>query len=72
MIEALIAGEPNLLSSRSSPVQLKGSPAQLWEPLRGSVTENRCFLLRLYLRQIYALDTVIAASFHLNRYFVIE
>jgi transposase len=62
MIKALIAGErdPANLARLADP-RLKASPAQLSEALRGRVTKNHRFLLRLHLRQIDALDAAIAA-----------
>jgi transposase len=41
--------------------RLKASPAQLCEALRGRVSKNHRFLLRLHLRQFDALDGAIAA-----------
>jgi transposase len=60
MLEALIAGEtdPAKLARLAGP-RLKASPAQLREALRGRVTKNHRFLLRLHLKQIDALDAVI-------------
>lgn len=60
MLEALIAGEtdPAKLASLAGP-RLKASPAQLREALRGRVTKNHRFLLRLHLKQIDALDAAI-------------
>jgi transposase len=60
MIEALIAGEkdPAKLARFADP-RLKASPAQLREALRGRVTKNHRFLLRLHLKQIDALDAAI-------------
>jgi transposase len=60
MVEALIAGEtdPAKLASLAGP-RLKASPAQLREALRGRVTKNHRFLLRLHLKQIDALDAAI-------------
>src|SRR5499433_3880056 len=62
MIKALIAGErdPDKLS-RLADARLEASPAELREALRGRVTKNHGFLLRLHLRQIDALDAAIAA-----------
>lgn len=62
MIKALIAGErdPAKLARLADP-RLKASPAQLSEALRGRVTKNHRFLLRLHLGQIDALDAAIAA-----------
>jgi transposase len=61
MIEAMIAGETNptklaALADR----RLKASPAQLREALRGRVTKQHRFLLRLHLKQIDALEAGIA------------
>jgi transposase len=60
MLEALIAGEtdPAKLARLAGP-RLKASPAQLREAMRGRVTKNHRFLLRLHLKQIDALDAVI-------------
>jgi transposase len=60
MLEALIAGEtdPAKLARLAGP-RLKASPAQLREALRGRVTKNHRFLLRLHLKQIDALDAAI-------------
>jgi transposase len=60
MIEALIAGEsdPTKLV-RFADRRLKASPAQLREALRGRITNNHRFLLRLHLKQIDALDAAI-------------
>jgi transposase len=62
MIEALIAGETNpaKLVQLADP-RLKASTAQLCKALRGRVTKNHRFLLRLHLGQIDALDAAIAA-----------
>jgi transposase len=62
MIKALIAGErdPDKLA-RLADARLEASPAELREALRGRVTKNHRFLLRLHLRQIDALDAAIAA-----------
>jgi len=62
MIKALIAGErdPDKLA-RLADARLEASPAELREALRGRVTKNHGFLLRLHLRQIDALDAAIAA-----------
>jgi transposase len=62
MIEALVAGETNpaKLAQLADP-RLKASPAQLCEALRGRVTKNHRFLLRLHLGQTDALDAAIAA-----------
>ena len=60
MVEALIAGEtdPAKLARLAGP-RLKASPAQLREALRGRVTKNHRFLLRLHLKQIDALEAAI-------------
>jgi transposase len=60
MLEALIAGEtdPAKLARLAGP-RLKASPAQLREALRGRVTKNHRFLLRLHLKHIDALDAAI-------------
>ena len=62
MNEALIAGQTNpaKLVQLADP-RLKASTAQLCEALRGRVTKNHRFLLRLHLGQIDALDAAIAA-----------
>ena len=62
MLKALIAGvtDPAKLALLADG-RLKASPAQLREALRGRVTKNHRFLLRLHLRQIDALDDAIAA-----------
>src|SRR5215813_8514312 len=61
MIEALIAGEkdPAKLARLAHP-RVKASQESLREALRGRVTKNHRFLLRLHLRQIDALDAAIA------------
>lgn len=62
MIKALIAGERDPAKlARLADGRLKASPAQLCEALRGRVTKNHRFLLRLHLRQIDQLDAAIAA-----------
>jgi transposase len=62
MIKAMIAGERDPAKlARLADGRLKASPAQLCEALRGRVTKNHRFLLRLHLRQIDALDAAIAA-----------
>ena len=61
MIEALIAGEKDPAKlARLADGRLKASPAQLREALRGRVTKNHRFLLRLHLKQIDALDAAVA------------
>jgi transposase len=60
MIKALIAGETDKLALLADG-RLKASPAKLREALRGRVSKNHRFLLRLHLRQIDALDDAIAA-----------
>jgi transposase len=61
MIEAMIAGEtnPSKLAAFADR-RLKASPAQLREALRGRVTKQHRFLLRLHLKQIDALEAAIA------------
>jgi transposase len=60
MIEALIAGERDPAKlARLADGRLKASPTQLREALRGRVTKNHRFLLRLHLKQIDALDAAI-------------
>ena len=61
MIEALIAGEkdPAKLARLADP-RVKASKDSLREALRGRVTKNHRFLLRLHLRQIDAIDAAIA------------
>jgi transposase len=61
MIEALIAGEkdPAKLARLADP-RVKASKESLREALRGRVTKNHRFLLRLHLRQIDAIDAAIA------------
>ncbi len=61
MIEALIAGEsdPAKLASLAN-YRLKTSQEKLREALRGRVTKDHRFLLRLHLNQIDALDASIA------------
>jgi transposase len=62
MIKALIAGERDPAKlARLADGRLKASPTQLCEALRGRVTKNHRFLLRLHLRQIDQLDAAIAA-----------
>jgi transposase len=62
MIKALIAGERDPAKlARLADGRLKASPAKLCEALRGRVTKNHRFLLRLHLRQIDQLDAAIAA-----------
>ena len=61
MIEALIAGErdPARLAQLAHR-RIKAPPEVLREALRGRVTRHHCFLLRLHLQQIDAIDKVIA------------
>ena len=61
MIEALIAGEsdPVKLARIASP-RINTSPQTLTEALRGRVTKNSRFLLRLHLEQIDDLNRAIA------------
>jgi len=62
MIEAMIAGETNPAKlARLAHRSLKASPAQLREALRGRVTKQHRFLLRLHLKQIDGLEAAIAA-----------
>jgi transposase len=62
MIKAMIAGERDPANlARLADGRLKASPAQLCEALRGRVTKNHRFLLRLHLTQIDALDAAISA-----------
>ena len=61
MIEALIAGETNPAKLASLANRgVKASHEELREALRGRVTNNHRFLLRLHLNQIDALDASIA------------
>ena len=61
MIEAMIAGETNPTKLAAfADRRLKASPAQLREALRGRVTKQHRFLLRLHLKQIDALEATIA------------
>ena len=61
MIEALIAGESNPAKlARLANYRLKASQENLREALRGRVTKQHRFLLRLHLNQIDALDPSIA------------
>jgi transposase len=61
MIEALIAGESNPAKlARLANYRLKASQENLREALRGRVTKQHRFLLRLHLNQIDALDASIA------------
>jgi transposase len=61
MIEAMIAGgtNPTKLAAFADR-RLKASPAQLSAALRGRVTRQHRFLLRLHLKQIDALEAAIA------------
>jgi transposase len=60
MIEAMIAGETNPTKLAGfADRRLKASPAQLREALRGRVTKQHRFLLRLHLKQIDALEAAI-------------
>ena len=61
MIEALIAGEtdPDKLAALADG-RSKASQARLREALRGRVTKQHRFLLRLHLRQIDGLSEGIA------------
>ena len=60
MIEALIAGEsdPDVLAALAHR-RIKASAAELEAALRGRVTEHHCFMLRLHLQHIDALDAAI-------------
>ena len=61
MIEALIAGESDPAKlARLANYRLKTSQEKLREALRGRVTKHHCFLLRLHINQIDALDAAIA------------
>jgi transposase len=61
MIEALIAGETNPAKLASfADRRVKASPEQLREALRGRVTKQHRFLLRLHTDQIDALAAAIA------------
>jgi hypothetical protein len=61
MIEAMIAGETNPAKLAAfAERRIKASPAQLREALRGRVTKQHRFLLRLHLQQIDALEAAIA------------
>jgi transposase len=61
MIEAMIAGETNPTKLAAlAHHRLKASPAQLSAALRGRVTNQHRFLLRLHLKQIDALEAAIA------------
>jgi transposase len=61
MIEAMIAGETNPTKLAAfADRRLKASPAQLSAALRGRVTKQHRFLLRLHLKQIDALEAAIA------------
>src|SRR5260370_41435178 len=60
VIEAMIAGERNprklvALTDR----RLKASPKQLYDALRGRLTDHHRFLLQLHLRQYDALDETV-------------
>ena len=61
MIKALIAGQtdPGKLASLAHR-QLKATPSDLNDALRGRVTKHHRFLLRLHLQQIDAFDAAIA------------
>jgi transposase len=61
MIEALIAGETNPAKLASlADRRIKASPEQLREALRGRVTKQHRFLLRLHLDQIDGLEAAMA------------
>src|SRR5262249_59914406 len=60
MIEAMIAGETNPAKLAAfADRRIKASPSQLREALRGRVTKQHRFLLRLHLKQIDALEAAI-------------
>jgi len=60
MIEALIAGETNPAKLASlANRRVRASQDELREALRGRVTKNHRFLLRLHLNQIDALDAAV-------------
>ena len=60
MIEAMIAGETNPAKLAAfADRRLKASPSQLCAALRGRVTKQHRFLLRLHLKQIDALEAAI-------------
>jgi transposase len=61
MIEALIAGQHDPAKlARSADPRVKASQETLRQALRGRVTRQHHFLLRLHLDQIAALDAAIA------------
>jgi transposase len=61
MIEALIAGETNPAKVASlADRRVKGSQEELREALRGRVTKQHRFLLRLHLNHIDALEATMA------------
>jgi transposase len=61
MIEALIAGETNPVKLASlADRRVKGSQEELREALRGRVTKQHRFLLRLHLNHIDALEATMA------------
>src|SRR6516164_1556825 len=61
MIEAMIAGETNPAKLAAfADRRIKASPSQLCAALRGRVTTQHRFLLRLHLKQIDALEAAIA------------
>jgi len=61
MIEAMIAGETNPAKLAAfADRRIKASPSQLSAALRGRVTKQHRFLLRLHLKQIDALEAAIA------------
>jgi hypothetical protein len=69
MIEALIAGETNPTKLASlADRRVKGTQEQLREALRGCVTKQHRFLLRLHIDQIDTLATrSLAARLQLQR-----
>lgn len=61
MIEALIAGQKDPAKlARLADHRVKASQESLREALRGRVTKNHRFLLRLHLGQVDAIDAAIA------------
>ena len=61
MVEALIAGETNLVKLASlANRRVKASQQELREAIRGRVTKHHRFLLRLHLNQIDALAAAMA------------
>jgi transposase len=61
IIEAMIGGETNPTKlARVAHRSVKASPAQLAAALRGRVTKQHRFLLRLHLKHIDAIEAAIA------------